>query len=33
MWELVDVKANTMRWVERRDLADRMLQIFTHDAL
>lgn len=31
MWELIDLKANVMRWVERRNLADRMLQIFAAD--
>jgi len=29
MWEVIDVKAKTMRWFERRALADAMLDIFT----
>lgn len=29
MWEVIDVKSKTMRWLERRALADMMLGIFS----
>jgi hypothetical protein len=29
MWEVIDVKSRTMRWIERRTLADAMLDIFS----
>jgi len=29
MWEVIDLKSRTMRWVERRALADSMLDIFS----
>jgi hypothetical protein len=29
MWEVIDVKSKTMRWLERRALADTMLDIFS----
>jgi hypothetical protein len=28
MWEVIDVKANTSRWLERLDLSDRFLSVF-----
>lgn len=28
MWEVIELKTMTMRWVERRSLADKMLEIF-----
>jgi hypothetical protein len=28
MWEVIELKTKTMRWVERRTLADKMLEIF-----
>jgi len=29
MWQLIDLKSNTIRWLELRELADRTLEIFT----
>jgi hypothetical protein len=29
MWEVIDVKSKTMRWIERRALSDTMLDIFS----
>jgi hypothetical protein len=29
VWEVIDVKSKAMRWVERRALADSMLDIFS----
>jgi hypothetical protein len=29
MWEVIDLKGNTMRWLERRSLADRMIDVLS----